>query len=121
MLQSQLESTKVSEKTAPSLLHLTVLIYFSIIHQSPLNVSGKYVPQIIKHLSPILSNMDNTIIQNINTIDQNNQIQILINAQDMILSGRKTNDASSSSLPIDLKLMNQVRDLGLNICKYNDQ
>ncbi|CAO3622406.1 unnamed protein product [Cunninghamella blakesleeana] len=114
MLQNQLKSTKVSEKTAPSILHLTVLIYFSIIHQSPLNVSGKYVPHIIKHLSSILSTTEPLAIPSINTMDSSYQLQLLLNAQDMILSGRKKNDTSIS---IDLELMSQVRDLGLNICK----
>ncbi|KAI9307055.1 hypothetical protein BJ944DRAFT_262549, partial [Cunninghamella echinulata] len=124
MLQNQLEATNITVKTAPSILHLTVLSYFLMIYQSPLNVTGKYVPQILKNLSPTLLTMEKTTITTITNnniiIDHKQQNQLLINAQTMILSssaGKKsTND--SPSPPIDLGLMRQVRDLGLNLCKY---
>ncbi|CDS09597.1 hypothetical protein LRAMOSA10957 [Lichtheimia ramosa] len=51
-LWQQLKSTSVSQATAPSILHLTSLLCFQALYQQPLYVSGKFVPHIIKQITP---------------------------------------------------------------------
>lgn len=56
-LWQQLKGTPVSQATAPSILHLASLLCFQALYQQPLYVSGKFVPHIIKQITP---SMDET-------------------------------------------------------------
>ncbi|KAI8342108.1 hypothetical protein BC941DRAFT_467007 [Chlamydoabsidia padenii] len=97
-LQRQLESTPVSESTAPSILHLTLLLCFQTIYHLPLNVSGKYVPSILNTLAPKLQGG----ILNVS-------LEQLKKAQHSIMAGMKSG-------AIDLDLIGTIRQLGLDLC-----
>lgn len=43
---------------APLILHLAVLIYFQALYKLPLHASGKFVPKIIRQLTPRLRSDD---------------------------------------------------------------
>ncbi|KAI7885724.1 hypothetical protein K492DRAFT_179786 [Lichtheimia hyalospora FSU 10163] len=53
-LLQQLQNTPVSQATAPSILHLTSLLCFQALYQQPLYVSGKFVPHVIKQVTPAM-------------------------------------------------------------------
>ena len=58
-LVQQLSSTDSGNAgNAPLILHLTVLICFQAVYKLPLHASGKFVPKIIRQLTPKLRSDD---------------------------------------------------------------
>ncbi|KAI8093018.1 uncharacterized protein BX664DRAFT_328730 [Halteromyces radiatus] len=121
-IYQQLESTPVSPTTSASLLHLTSLACFQTVHQLPLSVSGKFVPIILKHISILVNSTDlNSDISHSTafaglTVDGKQLLQLLETAQTMILSSLSTTNQSPTPL-IDLDLMRQIRQFGLDLSR----
>jgi hypothetical protein len=61
-LKSQLESVSPTWTFAPTILHLISLLLFLRFHDTPLYVSGKFVPSIIEKVSPMLNQEDRLLI-----------------------------------------------------------
>ncbi|CAO3600063.1 unnamed protein product [Absidia cylindrospora] len=125
-LSQQLEATTVTATTAPSILHLTTLLCFQALHWVPLNVSGKYVPTILKHLAPRLASIgpndggdDNDNGYNMLATKGNDILKQLGDAETMIMAGWKPSTDSSSSTDgiMDLEAIHSVRQLGLDLCQ----
>ncbi|ORZ09302.1 hypothetical protein BCR42DRAFT_123709 [Absidia repens] len=122
-LSQQLETTSVTETTAPSLLHLTTLLCFQALHGLPLNVSGKYVPTILKHLASRLTSIDTNECgdsgDNLLSTKGNHILKQLGDAEAMIMAGWKnsTDSSNSSDNIMDLEAIHSVRQLGLDLCQ----
>ncbi|CDH49887.1 predicted protein [Lichtheimia corymbifera JMRC:FSU:9682] len=89
-LWQQLKSTPVSQATAPSILHLTSLLCFQALYQQPLYVSGKFVPHIIKQITPT---MDETLAG--------------------LLKDGLAMASPKNAQAIDIEVFRKVQDLGL--------
>ncbi|KAI8063830.1 hypothetical protein BC940DRAFT_306948 [Gongronella butleri] len=98
-LQQQLTSTTASAATAPLILHLTTLALFQDVYAMPLNVSGKFVPAVLKQLS---SRLDAAMVE------------LLSSTQDAILAQQKEKTTTAA---IDTELVKQVRQIGIETCK----
>ncbi|KAG0166081.1 E3 UFM1-protein ligase 1 [Apophysomyces sp. BC1015] len=94
-LARQLESTPVTEKSGPSILHLTSVLYFQSVYDLPLYVSGKYVPLILE--------------QTKDRVGKNEVIELLCSSRDMIMACLKAGH------PMDLSLIGQVSSLAKHL------
>ncbi|KAF7728556.1 E3 UFM1-protein ligase 1 [Apophysomyces ossiformis] len=88
LLARQLESTPMTEKSGPSVLHLTTILYFQSVNDLPLYVSGKYVPLVLEQIRK--------------QVGQNETVDLLCSSRDMVMACLKSRD------PMDLSLLDQV-------------
>ncbi|ORX58844.1 hypothetical protein DM01DRAFT_1208000 [Hesseltinella vesiculosa] len=95
-LLQQLKSTPLTTNAAPLILHLVVLLLFQDVHQLPLNVSGKFVPALLRQLSP---HLDDSVLD------------VLERTQSSILFHFKQPDQP----PIDMALVQQTQKIALDL------
>jgi hypothetical protein len=106
-LVQQLNNTDSDDAgNAPLILHLTVLICFQAVYKLPLHASGKFVPKIIRQLTPRLR-----------SDDRSEEATTIENCQQAILRALGSNNAYADE---DLVLIQSTKALGVRAGKEKE-
>ncbi|KAG2184424.1 hypothetical protein INT43_000333 [Umbelopsis isabellina] len=103
-LVNQLAGCNVQDAaTAPLVLHLLVLICFQALYKCPLHASGKFVPKIVRQITPKL--FANNLPEYAETIEK---------GQDTIMKALKSGNVYTEQ---DIAVLQQIKELGQKAAK----
>ncbi|KAJ2958370.1 hypothetical protein NQZ79_g6053 [Umbelopsis isabellina] len=103
-LVNQLISCNVQDAAiAPLILHLVVLICFQALYKCPLHASGKFVPKIVRQISPKL--IANNLSEYAETIEK---------GQDTIMKALRSGNVYTEQ---DIAVLQQIKELGHKAAK----